>query len=553
MIRQLTTSYENMGTSSYLTVTFTSDVQMIQYQLEMVTANEIDHVLPVSKRMVNGENVAYYNITSKIALSQILGRKKLTRKELIKLIEGAVKATRDAGEYQLPATGLVMDPEYIFVDPANCNPSFMFLPVVNPNGKTLRDLILELIMQGKIEMSNDNFIQVLLETVNSQPLSLDKIEACLSSFKGGKTQEPKGAVNVESPKAVENLRIPEPIKTIEPISAVTPAPVKVEEKVESMAETLEKQAVGSKLPSLPGKKAPTPKKGKEKPVKEKNVKEKAEEDPDAEAAKKKFLLPQALIAVVLAAAYSFDLFIDANTGGISITNVAAIIGCVALVEFVLYREAFVNNKAPKEKKEKTAKSPKEPKTPKGQKTPEVPFKSSELPKPFVPSMKKPEAPAPKPMAVTPKAELIQTAPQNLANAAPTPIYTAPSQVQIPTYGSDTIIEGETEIWDGDQNGMSAYLEYYENGIMSRIPLDKPSILLGRLSGQVDFAVSNPKVGKVHAEIVNQNGQIFIKDLSSKNGTYVNGASGRINSNVLHSLNANDKFKLADSEFVLRKS
>lgn len=79
------------------------------------------------------------------------------------------------------------------------------------------------------------------------------------------------------------------------------------------------------------------------------------------------------------------------------------------------------------------------------------------------------------------------------------------------------------------------------------------MILGRLSGQVDFAVSNPKVGKVHAEIVNQNGQIFIKDLSSKNGTYVNGASGRINSNVLHSLNANDKFKLADSEFVLRKS
>ena len=158
MIRQLTTSYENMGTSSYLTVIFTSDVPMIQYQLEMVTANEIDHVLPVSKRMVNGENVAYYNITSKIALSQILGRKKLTRKELIKLIEGAVKATRDAGEYQLPPTGLVMDPEYIFVDPANCNPGFIFLPVVNPDGKTLRDLILELIMQGKIEMSNDNFI-----------------------------------------------------------------------------------------------------------------------------------------------------------------------------------------------------------------------------------------------------------------------------------------------------------------------------------------------------------------------------------------------------------
>ena len=168
-------------------------------------------------------------------------------------------------------------------------------------------------------------------------------------------------------------------------------------------------------------------------------------------------------------------------------------------------------------------------------------------------MKKAEIPTPKPAAELPKVEPVQPAPQIHAAPTPAPVYTAPSQVQIPTYGSDTIIEGETEIWDGDQGGMAAYLEYYENGMMSRIPLDKPSTLLGRLSGQVDFAVSNPKVGKVHAEIINQNGQIFIKDLSSKNGTYVNGASSRINSNVLHPLNANDKFKLADSEFTLRMS
>lgn len=559
MIRQLTTSYENMGTSSYLTVTFTGNVQMVHYQMEMITSNEIDHVLSVSKRMVNGENVAYYNITSKIALSQILERKKLSRKEFMKLVEGAIRATRDAGEYQLPASGLVMDPEFIFVDPANCNPGFLFLPTANSNGKTLRDLILELIMQGKLELSNDNFIQVLLEAVNSQPLSLDKLEACIAEYKGGKSSSMQTAPKPTG--TVGGLGTPETIRVMEPVPVAVPAPVSQEGKVKTAGEIPEKSAGDSTLPNLPGKKVPAPnkeKKIKEKPVKEKKTKEKAEAGPDAEAAKKKFLLPQALILVLLAAAYSFGVFVDAETGGISVTNIAAVVGCVALVEFVLYREAFVNGKDSKEKKEKAGKAvktsktptgPKVPEAPKGLKTPKAsneskipkaPAKAVELSRPSFPGMKKTE-------------DAMSTYHAPASAPTPTPVYTAPSQIQVPTYSSDTIIEGETEIWDGGQSGMSSYLEYYENGMMSRIPLDKSSTLLGRLSGQVDFAVSNPKVGKVHAEIINQNGQIFIKDLSSKNGTYMNGSTSRINSNVLHPLNVNDRFKLADSEFTLRQS
>lgn len=109
---------------------------------------------------------------------------------------------------------------------------------------------------------------------------------------------------------------------------------------------------------------------------------------------------------------------------------------------------------------------------------------------------------------------------------------------------------ETELWEGDAED-GAYLEYYVNGVMSRVKLNRPSTLIGRLSSQVDFAVSNPKVGKIHAEFLNQGGAIYVKDLNSKNGTYINRSGQRINSNIPYPLKDNDRISLADSEFTLR--
>ena len=67
--------------------------------------------------------------------------------------------------------------------------------------------------------------------------------------------------------------------------------------------------------------------------------------------------------------------------------------------------------------------------------------------------------------------------------------------------------------------------------------------------QVDFAVNNSKVGKIHAEIVLKDGNCCIKDLNSKNGTYLNGSADRIASNIPYPLTNGTKIALADSEFV----
>ena len=105
-------SYENQNQNSYLMATIPPLKKVIEYQLQMMTSNEIPGLLTSMKRQSNENILIYYNITSRISLGQILNRRKLSRKEFLK--HGTIKQTknkqsREAGEgsavwgRQLPA------------------------------------------------------------------------------------------------------------------------------------------------------------------------------------------------------------------------------------------------------------------------------------------------------------------------------------------------------------------------------------------------------------------------------------------------------------------
>ncbi|MDF2891731.1 MAG: hypothetical protein K0R80_2098 [Clostridia bacterium] len=83
-------------------------------------------------------------------------------------------------------------------------------------------------------------------------------------------------------------------------------------------------------------------------------------------------------------------------------------------------------------------------------------------------------------------------------------------------------------------------------VQEKIYIDKTSFVIGRIRSQSDYISSNRTVGKLHAEITNKEGVYYIKDLNSRNGTYINGE--RIVSNVEHSIQNNDRIAFANSEY-----
>ena len=618
MNQELKISYETVGGSSYLAITLPPEAKLVNYQLGMMMDNEIKGFLPAFKRVMNGETVIYYNITSKIPLGQLLEKRKLKRAEFTYLIEGMLTAVREASEYRLPESGLLLDPEYIYVNPSTCEPGIIFLPLSEQSGRTLRQLVQELVIHGRIELSNDNFIQVLLNVLNEEPFSVKRMEECLQQFisaaqfsetqqenrksvqgfeaQSGSWQKPQGSgMQQENWQRTQGFGMQqENWQRAQGSGAQQEGWQRAQgqgmqyETGQALQENLsvnsasgEKEEAKQKKGFLKGKKnRPKPEKGK-KETGNKAPEETVEDGFDPEKAKKKFMLPQAVLMVALAAGISFGLFTDA-AGGILVNHVLAAVIAVAVLEVVLYREAYVNSKG-KKTAEKGKKSKKEAenkkKVKKEKKTkPEVNMDSRKRPK-----LSGQQEPA---LEAAPQRELRReteaqeaarreaarqgTAGSNMAwqeSVSPSSAWQGAgwqNSVQ-PGFGpqagnfgkdaEDTQLADETELWGEDSlqgQGAPAYLEFFENGSITRIPLGKPEgVIIGRLRSQADFVVTNARVGKVHAKFFGQNGQYFVVDINSKNGTFINGSGQRINSNVPYPLHDNDRITLADSEFTIR--
>jgi DNA-binding winged helix-turn-helix (wHTH) protein len=69
---------------------------------------------------------------------------------------------------------------------------------------------------------------------------------------------------------------------------------------------------------------------------------------------------------------------------------------------------------------------------------------------------------------------------------------------------------------------SSFLLVYRPGVgTSAHPIDRPSVLVGR-SDEAEVRLSSPYVSKRHALVETDDGGMFVRDLGSKNGTFLRG-------------------------------
>lgn len=83
----------------------------------------------------------------------------------------------------------------------------------------------------------------------------------------------------------------------------------------------------------------------------------------------------------------------------------------------------------------------------------------------------------------------------------------------------------------------------------KIVVSKNVFKIGRDPHQTDYTSKNKVVGRVHAELITENGEYFIVDQNSRNGSYVNGVKLVPKNKV--KIKHEDKIKLANEEFVFR--
>ena len=535
MMPEIQYSYETLGNSSYLVATFAGGQGVINYQMQMLTNNDIKNIIKANKRLKNEDILISYNITSKISLEQVDSKNKISKAGMINIIEGALAALEDIEEYQLVSSGIVFDEKYIYVKPGTYEPSFVYLPCsVEDSGiEPVKQLLLSLIMGSKVEMTNDNFVQTLLDTLNKPGFSAKDLKKLCNDFKSGKPV-PKQPEKIQQPVQTP---VQQPIVQ-QPVQAPVQQPV-VQQQVQTPVQTPVSQPV-------------PPAKTKEKVVKEKKQKaEKTESNP-----KKNLFLVLQLVLLGVIVAVSLSGILNNEDGSLNITYLFGVVLALGAADFVLYREMFTNNKENGGEKKKETKPAKN-----NAKKPAVSMPGKDIPaRPAMPGKEIPKAPVKTPVNNVPQQSVQQETPVveqpvqsqvqiPVAQSIPQPTYVAPAQTQ--QYGQMSDFESEDTVVLDDNNAEGAYLEYFENGLSTKIKLTKENFMIGKLRGQCDFVLSNNKISKMHAEFITRGTDYFVKDYNSTNGTYINGSNQRIASNAEYQIFNGDRITLANVDMTFR--
>lgn len=104
------------------------------YQLKMLLNNQIEGLLDVWMKQVDGKREFYYEISSKQPLSRLLERKRLSAAEVKELILSLTAVLKRVEEYLLPTKQLVLAADYIYVEPETFQFYYCCLPGYEDGG-----------------------------------------------------------------------------------------------------------------------------------------------------------------------------------------------------------------------------------------------------------------------------------------------------------------------------------------------------------------------------------------------------------------------------------
>lgn len=101
---------------------------MDAYPLRMITENRIQGLLPCDCRRMDDEILYYYDVTSKISLAERGVCRKIAGDEVLRLVQCLVKVLLDMDEYLLNGNSLYLKPEYIYADVQMKMVEFCYVP-----------------------------------------------------------------------------------------------------------------------------------------------------------------------------------------------------------------------------------------------------------------------------------------------------------------------------------------------------------------------------------------------------------------------------------------
>ena len=203
------------GDDSYLVYQLEMDDVVETMSFGQITNNLIEGLAPATFTQMDTTRSVMYKITSHMPLEDFLQRS-IKKKHLIKLLSGIVGAIRNAQEYMIDPSMFLLDKKFVFVKTSPFAVSLICLPVQQSPYRRigLQEFLWNLVVKARTDSSeNREYIAVLNEKLDPEmPMSMEEIEKLLEAIsQDGGYVEP-AAANASTP-AANTYRPPQPVYT----------------------------------------------------------------------------------------------------------------------------------------------------------------------------------------------------------------------------------------------------------------------------------------------------------------------------------------------------
>lgn len=152
---------EEQGGKTYLLYEKKDEDILDTFTMEMLSNNKIEGIVPFSYIQKNHEIQMKYNVTGLMSLREIL-TEKVKRKDLLIILKSLANAVLRADDYMLETSSYVFDESYIYINPVNKKVSMIVLPVER-QGKQPEMFLRQLLFDVDYDQTEDcSYVTVLM-------------------------------------------------------------------------------------------------------------------------------------------------------------------------------------------------------------------------------------------------------------------------------------------------------------------------------------------------------------------------------------------------------
>lgn len=487
--------YENSADACYLIIKVGNKEKIEQFQVEMIANNPASGVLSLDVRHKDGNIDLYYNITSKTSLSHFLQNRKLSEKELVAISKNVVTALLDCKKYLLWDKSFVIDQDYIFINPSTLETAFIYLPMALETdvSERARELITRLVMQTD-EKPGCSVKGRIRTYAGDESFKLADLNRLLREAVPGHARNRSKPLNRNKEGYLHNRQSSMERTAFNRGAVRSMERTTFNREVQSSRIGMEKLGEAENIPGKTGMEIPRAAKGKSN---NSTGKTDISYIPDTAGRKTKpagtafnYKIIKLFVAVFSQIVLISPVIIFWNTvrsmGNDIVTTIAGICMAIAGIDYFLFKALFHGRVVA------------------GNLTPTT---------------------------------------LNEKNFSKT---VRSNNIRLDLHKERADIRQRKSACEsaGATHNNLPYLVEKKKGIKKKIQISKASFVIGRVKEQVDFVSDNKAIGKIHSEIITRNGRYYLKDLNSRNGTYINNT--RLNSNKEYELKNNDTVAFANS-------